>query len=261
MIRRIGLTGLCLALLLACADTVPPSLEQVWTPENPKLSEHFRYVTVGAVPNSKMNDVAATLAEHYDRLLTNQGVEGLPIVTVKVWGDRSAFEAAFLAHPDGNAKFPTKLVGGYIDAADWEARFFNFDRPLGLTAVHEVTHLVSIAANPTIDNNPRWLWEAIAIYESGRPFVLEKVDLKCIGASSAPTLQELNDHPLNIYRVGSYLTQFVAETWGFESLRHLIKRNGDIQEALGISEQEFESLWHRWMTVDLSPRATVHRDC
>ena len=33
-------------------------------------------------------------------------------------------------------------------------------------AVHEFAHVVSMYVNSTIPNNPRWLWEAVALYEN-----------------------------------------------------------------------------------------------
>ena len=232
--------------LHGCSDTLPTPSEQAWQPDDTTLGEHFVYVMIGFVPAPKMHEVATTLNEHRIRIMRNQGVSNLPRVTVKVWGDRDSFEQAFLTHEHGNARF----VAGYVDAENWEVRVFNFDRPIGLTAVHEFAHLVSIAVNPSIDNNPRWLWEAIAIYESARPPVPDVSDLKCFGPSSSPTLQDLNRHPMNIYRVGYYLTKFIVDSWGMEGVAQLIESNGDLPASLGVSEQQFENLWFQSMRVD-----------
>ena len=39
-------------------------------------------------------------------------------------------------------------------------------------AVHEFAHGVSLHVNPRFGNNPRWLWEAVAIYEQADPDAL-----------------------------------------------------------------------------------------
>jgi len=203
-----------------------------------------------------MVEVASTLNEHRQRIMDSHGVETLPQITIKVWGDREAFEQAFLAQESGNAT----IVGGYTDAKNWEVRFFNFDMPVGLTAVHEFAHLVSIARNSTIDSNPRWLWEALAIYESGRPFVPEISELRCFGTSTGPTLNDLNQHPINIYRVGHYIADYIVREWGTKALIELIDYNGDTQLALGVSEEQFENAWH----IDMVKRGATREsnpDC
>ena len=106
-----------------------------------------------------------------------------------------------------------------------------------------IAHLVTLALNPTFNNNPRWLWEATAIYESKRPQVPEISDLKCITHNSVPTLSSLNEHPFNIYKVGFFLVEFIETTWGRDTLLALVKFDGDTQEALGISENDFEQRW------------------
>ena len=34
--------------------------------------------------------------------------------------------------------------------------------------VHEFAHCASMRVNPAIANNPRWLWETVALYEAGQ---------------------------------------------------------------------------------------------
>ena len=33
-------------------------------------------------------------------------------------------------------------------------------------SVHEFAHAVSLALDPSFSNNPRWFWEAVAVYEA-----------------------------------------------------------------------------------------------
>ena len=35
---------------------------------------------------------------------------------------------------------------------------------------HEFAHCVSLKINPAIGNNPRWLWQAVALYEANLPW-------------------------------------------------------------------------------------------
>ena len=199
------------------------------------LSVAISYEAVGDVPNETMDSVRNTLNEYTSQVLDKYQVDDMPPVTVKIWQDRKDFEAAY----GEDAKY----VQGYVVQDSWEVRFFNGLPGLGFGVLHEFTHLVTLALNPTFNNNPRWLWEATAIYESKRPPVPEISDIKCITNNSVPTLSNLNAHPLNIYRVGFFLADFIEATWGQGALIALVKFNGDTHKALGISENDFEQQW------------------
>ena len=193
------------------------------------------YAPVGDVPNETMVSVKNVLNTHTSQVLEKYKIDNMPPVTVKVWQNREDFEAAY----GEDAKY----VQGYVVHDSWEVRFFNGLPGLGFGVLHEYTHLVTLALNPTFNNDPRWLWEATAIYESKRPPVPEISDLKCITHNSVPTLSSLNEHPFNIYKVGFFLVEFIETTWGRDTLLALVKFNGDTQEALGISENDFEQRW------------------
>lgn len=193
------------------------------------------YTPVGGVPNATMDSVKNTLNKYTTQVLDKYQIDNMPSVTVKIWQNRKDFEATY----GEDAKY----VQGYVVHDLWEIRFFNGLPDLGFGVLHEFTHLVTLALNPTFNNNPRWLWEATAIYESKRPPVPEISDLNCITNNSAPTLSSLNKHPFNIYKVGFFLVDFIETTWGQDTLIALVKFNGDTQKALGISESDFEQQW------------------
>ena len=154
------------------------------------------YVSVGDVPNATMEQIKKTVDTHKNRIVNNFKVNNMPAVTVKVWQDRNEFE---LEYGDD-----AEYVQGYVVQSAWQARFFNGRPELGLGVVHEYTHLVTLALNPSFNNNPRWLWEATAIYESGRPPIPDISSLKCFSEESFPTIESLEKHPFNIYKVGYF---------------------------------------------------------
>lgn len=194
--------------------------------------EDFHYVAIGEVPESTMVEISETLEENRSRIVENFGVTDLPGITVKIWQDREPFEIAY-----GEGAENTQ---GYVDIENWEVRFFNGRPTLGLSAVHEFTHLVTVGLNPTIGNNPRWLWEATAIYESNRPPVPNPTTLNCLSSSTFPSLDELNTHPSNIYRMGYFIAEYIVANWEQKGLNRLVESNGNIQESLGITEEFFE---------------------
>ena len=103
--------------------------------------------------------------------------------------------------------------------------------------VHEYAHLVSMQVNPTIPNNPRWLWEAIATYEAEQ---LDHPGTWPSGTLAFPGFAALNqfNSPLP-YRWGYLISEAVLERWGDEGCLALIEANGRMLEALNISEPEF----------------------
>lgn len=108
--------------------------------------------------------------------------------------------------------------------------------------IHEFAHSVSHHINPKIGNNPRWLWETIAIYEAK-----QKVDPRTqsyLVNQSPPTLKRLNDlQDTTIYNVGYLLGEYLVETKGKSVLNALIKNNGNIKQTLDMDDQEFIKQW------------------
>ncbi|WP_371372925.1 hypothetical protein [Thalassotalea aquiviva] len=193
------------------------------------------YVFVGDVPKTTMEEIKKTVEQYKSRITKNFKVSNMPAVTVKIWQDRNEFEREY---GDG-----AKYVQGYVVQSTWEARFFNGRPELGLGVVHEYTHLVTLALNPSFNNNPRWLWEATAIYESGRPPIPNISSLKCFSKNSFPNLESLEQHPFNIYKVGYFLADFIVSKWGRDSLVKLVESNGDIEKTLKTSVNDFEKMW------------------
>ena len=114
--------------------------------------------------------------------------------------------------------------------------------------VHELVHAVSLDVNPRFANNPRWLWETVALYENGE-FVNPR-QLEFLVNGKFPTLQQLNgdvnsDSP--IYQIGYLLGKFIVTRYGHPSLVRLIESSGDLQGILGVSNAEFESAWQSFV--------------
>jgi hypothetical protein len=162
-------------------------------------------------------------------------------VRVRIWQDQAAWNAEIARH--FGRSFTT---GGYITGMD-EMRLLAVDR-VAVNATHEFAHIVSLYLNPGFANNPRWLWEATALYENG-----ELVDPRTLGYMTGgrpPTLQTLNsDISANtqVYEVGYTLAEFVVETYGRDALLRLIRSSGDLATVLGLTPAEFERDWYAFV--------------
>lgn len=216
----------------------------------------FRIITIGDIPESQLVDIREVMTERAPVVMSNLGVSSMPLVTIKVWQDRNAFGKEFGEDATN--------VRGFIDSENWEVHVLNVRTPIGRGALHEFVHLVSLSKNQGNGPIPKWLWEAVAIYESKRPPPPNPGNLTCISSTDIPSLAELNQHPSNIYRVGNLLAEFIVETWSYEVLSELILNNGDVPTTLNISEQTFEQMWLSYSIsqYDISPdNSAVSQQC
>jgi hypothetical protein len=189
---------------------------------------------------------AAAVEAHHARIVDDLGVPGMPPVRVTLYPDVDALRAGVSPIVGPVPAFATGLATGPADihvlSPNQGARW---SYPVGVTAiVHEFAHCASMRLNPSIANNPRWLWESVALYEAG-----EVVDPRTLGymtAGQPPTLAELNRiDDTRIYQVGGLMGAFVVETWGREALRDLVRTNGALQ-GLGVDEAAFASRWFEY---------------
>jgi hypothetical protein len=238
MLRRTVLllfaTMLC-TIQISCTTVPAIPIDTNPTIEPANHERHLRIVAIGDVPEPRMADISTTLTRHRPLLLNWLELEALPEVSVVVWQNRDEFEAAY----GDNAS----NVRGFIDATAWEVHIFNTRRSPAYSALHEMVHLASLALNPNISHNPRWLWETTAIYASRRPPPPKLASVTCITADAVPSFTALDNHPSNIYRVGYYLGEFIVSNWGWRGMRALIENNGRIRAGLGVSIEEFKQQW------------------
>jgi hypothetical protein len=200
----------------------------------------FEYTTLDA---GSIAGIAGTLEAQYDRILSDLGVDRMPTVTVTLYLDHAAMVAA------------TQAVAGFIPAAasglvtsDTRIHLMSPNAPawgpfdlMVSNLVHEFAHCVSLHLNPRIANNPRWLWESVAVYESG-----QSVDLRTVPYMTAltPPFATMSGFDNNrVYEVGYSIAEFVVARWGRRALVDLIAANGDTAAVLGLPLADFERDW------------------
>jgi hypothetical protein len=205
-------------------------------------SEHFQFFFDG-LSDAPIRPIAGALEENHDRVISDLGVASMPVVRVKVWRSTEGFYDEMV-----------RLLGvrysgadGYVyGGEELHVRLVN-DAPI--KAVHEFAHVVSLNLNPTFSNNPRWLWEAVALYEAGQ--FVPPSRLNYMARGDYPSIQELNSDfgtgGNKIYSVGYVLAEYIIEGWGMDALRELITTNGDVSAVLGMSVDELQQGWHRWI--------------
>jgi len=221
-----------------------PSSTSAERPVVKLTTAHFALLADRASP-AVLQAVTDALEPAYVRITADLRVSGLPETSVRVWQDSTSFYA------DMRAATGTVFQGssGWVPGPHSVSILAATDAAVtGRTAVHEFAHIVSIAVNASIGNNPRWLWETVALYENGE--FVDPATLDYMRNGNYPTLTDLdaayNDSG-RVYQVGYVLGQFIVERWGLDGLVRLIQRNGDVPAALGVGAPEFESGWHTFL--------------
>ena len=204
------------------------------------VTPRFR-VHAGLAPDAVVREIADLLESEFPRVTADLGVTGVRPVRVMVWQDASSFGDEMLRHLGGRY-----ASSGYVTGPD-ELRVLVVPG-VARNAAHEFCHVASLWLNPTFGNNPRWLWESVALYESG-----ERVDprsLPYLLRGEFPTLAALNADPnasRQVYELGYLLGELVVARFGREGLLRMIQSNGDTAGSLGLATAAFEAEWRAFV--------------
>jgi hypothetical protein len=118
-------------------------------------------------------------------------------------------------------------------------------------AVHEFVHCATLAINPAFGNNPRWLWESVAIYESGQ--FRDPSQASYLVDHDPPHLKELNDqNDPRVYELGFLVGEYIIVNWGYIKLKELIRNGGQVQRTLGLDEEQFIINWFNFVKTKYS---------
>lgn len=241
--------ALCsLALLLACSQQESKSITTA-NPEQEYQSAHFKFLLTG-FDHANIASIAQHLENNYARITGDLSASNLPVINIQFYSNQSALHQA-LNYPNAPA-----WVIGAATARDqihmMSPNAPNLNRPFDemlTNLVHEFTHCVALNLEPRSGNNPRWLWEGVALYEAGQ-FVNPR-RLSYMVEGHPPTLAELNVNwqaNTQVYDLGYLLVEYVVEKWSRQHVVDLVKTFGNISSVLGISVSEFEAGWYAFVT-------------
>jgi hypothetical protein len=238
-----ALLALVAVVAAACGSRTPtsPSALRVGESLAPRLQTTHFQIVAGATPDAALRAAADRLEAEYPRVLSELGVSSHPVVTVRIWHDAASYYGELTRY------FGTRYQAiGYITGPT-ELRLLAGSN-LGTNGVHEFVHAVSLTVNPRFANNPRWLWEAVALYENGE-FVHPRL-IDSVARGNFPTLQQLNadmNADTQIYQLGYVLGEFIVTRYGRAALLRLIETGADLQGVLGLSNTEFEEAWQSYV--------------
>ena len=245
---RINLRGgvLLWALAAGCgADQTRsgPSPAQTFQ-EHQSANFTFRYTSLDA---ANVGDTASRVEAHHARILNDLQLASMPRVTVTLYPDSPSLLEAVRSFVGPTPFTPSGVVGGpttvHVISPNHTATW-SYDNGI-TTIVHEFAHCVSLQINGSIANNPRWLWESIAVFES-RQFVDPRT-LPWL-ASGPPTLARLNGFDnADVYGVGYLIGEFIVSRWGQQGLGALLRNRGDTVAVTGLGEAEFLAAWYEFV--------------
>ncbi len=210
-------------------------------------SEHFVFHHT-AIDGSSIATTAASLERDYARITAELAVRATPQVHVFLYTTRESLQAAVRPTAGELPAFATGLVTG-ADAihilSPRLAAVWSYDNAVENIA-HELAHCVSLVINPRITNNPRWLWESVALYEAGQ--FVDPRSLPYLAGGAVPTLESLNGFDnTRIYDVGYVIAEFIVSRWGREGLIALIATNGNLAAVTGLNATEFVTAWREFL--------------
>jgi len=229
------------ALIAAC--DAPPTAPSSSTLRATRTSAHFLF-EYPETDAAAIATIASVVEAEYARVLADLGVDRMPQVRVTFYASHGALEAATR---DVAGVIPA-LAAGLVTsesaihmmspgAAGWGP----VDR-VAVDVVHEFAHCASLHLNPRIANNPRWLWESVAVYEAG-----QRVDLRTVpymAALAPPPFDTLNGFDnTRVYEVGYSIAEFIVSRWGQPALARLVAANGDTAAVLGVPLGDFQTEW------------------
>jgi hypothetical protein len=218
-------------LIMCCVNSEAPIYK----------TKHFQ-IFYTKLDNKNIKEIADSVENNYTRIITNLKSTELQIISIHYYTDTANFRKAMNFGP----KVPAWVIGiTHPDSAIYmlspNAPSEDY-QPMIRGTIHEFAHCVSGHINPTIINKPRWLWEAVAIYESNQ--TSDPRLLTYLINQKPPTLIELNDlSKPYIYEVGYFIAEYLVEIKGNGVLNALIKNNGNIQQTFNMNDEEFTKQW------------------
>jgi hypothetical protein len=201
-----------------------------------KWSKHFKfyYGKENKSDGPYINRLIQQLEGNYDHILKDLKVKEIPAIIVRIYPDLSSFRQGI--------NYPN--APDFIQATAFGKADFRIVSPAVTTldsisylkgAVHELTHCIHLNIDYA-PNNPRWLWEGLAMFESDWSFDPKEIEI--IKNKQFPHLSELGNGME--YMLGYVIIEAIRDIWGQDTIISLIKKRGKVTEVLNLPENEFE---------------------
>ena len=178
-----------------------------------------------------IDSLASHLEKRYDSVLQDFKLNSLPMIKVKIYPDLKSFHLS-INHPDAPGQVLATAFGKdefrMVSPAQGGDELMQF-------ISHEFVHCVHLNIDYS-PNNPRWLWEGVAMYESG--WFMDPRQIDAIKNRQFPSLQTMGNGLE--YMLGYVIIEAIEELWEFDAVLGLVKNRGDVAKVLNLENDEFE---------------------
>jgi hypothetical protein len=201
-----------------------------------KNSKHFKfyYSKRNKTDGVYIDHLISQLEGNYDRILKDLKVSTTPTIIVRIYPDVSSFRQG-INYPNA-PDFIQATAFGKTDFRILSPSVTMPDSNLYLKgAAHELTHCIHLNIDYS-PNNPRWLWEGLAMFESDYSFDPKEIDI--IKNKQFPHLSELGNGME--YMLGYVIIEAIRDIWGQDTIISLIKKRGNVKEVLNLEINDFE---------------------
>jgi hypothetical protein len=198
-----------------------------------KSTGHFLFL-YSKLDSVSVNHIADRLESDYKKVLSDFKIGKIPVTVVRIYPDQASFHQG-INFPNAPAEVLATAFGKN-DFRMVSPNASNVDSGMLMKGVtHEFTHCVHLNIDYS-PNNPRWLWEGVAMFESGWFFDPAEIDI--IKNKNFPRLSALNNGME--YMLGYVIIEAISTIWGFDTVIGLIKKRGDVQAVLKLNQAQFE---------------------
>jgi hypothetical protein len=199
-----------------------------------KTTQHFTFL-YSDKDSLSVDQISDRLEKSYHKILDDFKMKEIPVTTVRIYPSVRLFHEG-INFPDAPPSVLATAFGkndirmpspGSVSAAD------------SLTMLQNITHEFVHCVHLNIDyapNNPRWLWEGIAMFEAD--WFIDPNGIEIIKNKTFSPFAELGNGLE--YELGYVIIDAIKDIWGFDAVIDLIKTRGDVQAVLQLGQQKFE---------------------
>jgi hypothetical protein len=201
-----------------------------------KSTAHFSFLYT-PVDSLSIEIIAAKLESNYKKITGDFKIDNMPVTTVRIYPDLKSFHHGVNAPDDTPPEFMATAFGK-DDFRMTSPHTAGVDSAMLMRGVtHEFTHCVHLNVDYA-PNNPRWLWEGVAMYESD--WFESPTQVYAIHDNKFPPLNKVVNGIE--YMLGFVIIEAIKDQWGFDKVLELIKKRGDVQAVFNIHQQAFEKI-------------------
>jgi hypothetical protein len=204
-----------------------------------RSTDHFSFL-YSNTDSVNINRIAEILERDHKKIPGDFKVSSLPVVTVRVFPDLNSFHQSI--NFPGAPKEVMATAFGKDDFRMVSPTAPDVDSAVLMKGVtHEFTHVVHLNVDYS-PNNPRWLWEGVAMYEAN--WFFDPAQIPGIKEKQFPPLSALGGGVE--YVLGYVIIEAIVDTWGFDTVLDLVKKQGDVKAVLNIDPKKFEEMvWEK----------------